>query len=832
MKFVKVKKHLIILILIFLVLPQLSFAFIDLRGLVSSALGALTGILVNITESIAGVMFAILNLILGVLTPAISGFFDFLAKVAALVINNFLTVDIFRGDSLAAVLWETFKNIAYVVLIFLSLLAGFQFILNRDDQARRMIIGIIIVALLINFTFLLAREFSRAMIYITINLLKTIHPDASSVTDIGQSHFGNILYTSLHILTVEGAQKQIDIAKANLPNFSGQSLAATKMAQETVLVASSLFIIFFNAVTSLIMWVIAGISIGRYIILSFLVGVLPIVCIAYTLPSRSDYFRKWWDYFLNFNIAIPVLIVLIIIGIGLTVAIGKSLPFIDRTDPEKFHGGVEVFGRNNIEHIIFILDYLMRLLFLVAYYVGVIIISFRLGGSAASYSYKTFAWITTKTGGMVEGFTRKYGGDILGRGLEKLGDRWVGNTTPYIGGLLRKSGRVLKSAGEKLKEKREGVIKEDVEGIWDKVKNKSPDEIIDRGLSLKGDHFRAFVELMARDLDAGTLWYIYNNHRFRERLQKDKSALRKFSRGLKDIPALLEEARDLKNKGNHEEASRLISKAQSNFASSNLSGKMGIEELIKLYEGLGFNEDERKELARDHILNMSSRQRNNLITYNTPQKLREALGPERYAPLAGFVENTPIYRAFIGEMNETLRQQLPDYFSEKERNELIERLAARYAQGYSEAQLNQELANYFQERRDRITQEIQELDNQRARIENEANNKLRQIEKEINELQQQLNLEENSGAPDPSKTSQLRSDINQKQETASQIQQQYQQQINELEEKRERLEQISNNLSQDLPRAQGAFSQAMKRHQEVAAKFSPEAAQAQTETQR
>jgi hypothetical protein len=215
------KKYLVILILLSLILPKFSYAIVWWLIGGGAALGLLGGIAAyfgigKLTGAVANFFIGAVNFLLDLLLPTISGFFDFLSKVAAVVINNFLAVNIFGTESLAAVLWETFKNIAYVALVFLSLLAGFQFILNRDDQARRMLFGIIIVALLINFTFLLARVFSETMIYITINLLKTVHPNPEAVTSIGQSHLGNILYTSLNILTISGVKEQLQNIKHDL----------------------------------------------------------------------------------------------------------------------------------------------------------------------------------------------------------------------------------------------------------------------------------------------------------------------------------------------------------------------------------------------------------------------------------------------------------------------------------------------------------------------------------------------------------------------------------------------------------------------------------------
>jgi ElaB/YqjD/DUF883 family membrane-anchored ribosome-binding protein len=794
------KKYLAILILLSLILPKFSYAIVWWLIGGAVALGLLGGIAAfgigKLTGAVANIFIALVNYLLGLLLPSIISFFDFLSRVAAVVINNFLAVNIFEGESLAAVLWETFKNIAYVALVFLSLLAGFQFILNRDDQARRMLFGIIIVALLINFTFLLARVFSETMIYITINLLKTVHPpNADAVTSIGQSHLGNILYTSLNILTISGVKEQLGNIKHDLGvSVSADEVPPTEIEKNAITLFALLFELFINAVIALIMWMIAGLSIGRYIVLSFLVGVLPAVCIAYTLPSTSNYFQRWWNYFLNFNIAIPILVVLLIIGIGLTVAIGQSLPFIKGENPTEFHGSVEIFGINNINSLIFILNYVMRLSFLVAYYVGVVVIALRLGGSFASYAYRSFNWITLTTGGAIAGFVQKHGGRVLGGGLETLGKKMSGNTTPIIGGLIRKAGRTLQDTGERLKKPRSEEVKEDVRGIWESVKDKSPSEIINTAIKLRGDHFRNFVEFMSRELDADTLWKIYQDPQFRSKILKDKQALKIFSKGLNGIPALLDEAQslykegeDLRNKGKVPEgenlinqANNLIQQAQSKFATSGLSGQMSVDELISLYRETGLTGEDAKKAVSNLILAMNRRQRTNFLTYNTPTTLKNELGDKNYAPLVEFQKDTPTYKALRGQLEDRL--QTPDLDPEQ-RKELINRLLESYSRG---EELGTELERFFGE-------------------------VVRSTEEEISRLQEELNklVEQLNQSPDE-ELERRKADI--------------EQQIQDLESKKSRIDAGRNT-------ARSSLASIIQSHENIAKQFSPEISTSLSQTQ-
>jgi len=827
------KKYLVILILLSLILPKFSYAIVWLLIGGGAALGLLGGIAAfgigKLTGAVANFFIGAVNFLLGLLLPSITNFFDFLSKVAAVVINNFLAVNIFEGESLAAVLWETFKNIAYVALVFLSLLAGFQFILNRDDQARRMLFGIIIVALLINFTFLLARVFSETMIYITINLLKTVHPNADAVTSIGQSHLGNILYTSLNILTISGVKERLENIKHDLGvSVSADEVPPTEIEKNAIKLFALLFELFINAVIALIMWMIAGLSIGRYIVLSFLVGVLPAVCIAYTLPSTSNYFQRWWNYFLNFNIAIPILVVLLIIGIGLTVAIDKSLPFIKGGDLREFHGSIEIFGINNINSLIYILNYLMRLFFLVAYYVGVVVIALRLGGSAASYAYRSFNWITLTTGGAIAGFVQKHSGRFLGGGLETLGKKMSGNTAPIIGGLIRKAGRTLQDTGERLKKPRVEEVKEDVRGIWESVKGKSPSEIINTAIKLRGDHFRNFVEFMSKELDADTLWKIYQDPQFRSRLLKDKQALRIFSKGLNGIPALLNEAQGLFKEGKYEQADNLIQQAQSKFATSGLSGQMSVDELIGLYRETGLTEKDAKEAVSNLILAMNRRQRTNFLTYNTPTTLKSKLDDKNYAPLVEFQKDTPTYKALKGQLEDRL--QTPD-LDPKQKEELIKRLLESYARG---KELQTELESFFEEVARSTEEEISRLQNELTKLEEEKDRALQQAQEELKKIENQLSQIGLPGGAipiDDENWKRLSQEAENKKAQIAKLQQELKNIQEEFKQRKQDLESKKSRIEDGRIAAQSSLNQIMQAHEKIAKQFSPEISTSLSQTQ-
>jgi ElaB/YqjD/DUF883 family membrane-anchored ribosome-binding protein len=299
---------------------------------------------------------------------------------------------------------------------------------------------------------------------------------------------------------------------------------------------------------------------------------------------------------------------------------------------------------------------------------------------------------------------------------------------------------------------------------------------------------------MSRELDADTLWKIYQDPQFRSKILKDKQALKIFSKGLNGIPALLDEAQslykegeDLRNKGKVPEgenlinqANNLIQQAQSKFATSGLSGQMSVDELISLYRETGLTGEDAKKAVSNLILAMNRRQRTNFLTYNTPTTLKNELGDKNYAPLVEFQKDTPTYKALRGQLEDRL--QTPDLDPEQ-RKELINRLLESYSRG---EELGTELERFFGE-------------------------VVRSTEEEISRLQEELNklVEQLNQSPDE-ELERRKADI--------------EQQIQDLESKKSRIDAGRNT-------ARSSLASIIQSHENIAKQFSPEISTSLSQTQ-
>jgi len=416
-----------------------------------------------------------LNLIAYIVLPITDFFFRTLSQLAATIINVFISLNPFSDYGAASILWEFFKNIAYVVIVFLALIAGFEWILNREDAARRLLLGLLLIAFLINFTFVLAREIFMAIWYLQIGILQSANLGGEK-----DSQFGSLLYAALSIVPpTEVANKIVNELSPRIAQQAqeqGAGAGSVHNIQVAINISGRLLGIFLNAIYSIIMWMFAGIAIGRFLILSFLVGVLPLACVAYTTPWYKSKWDEWWKMFFTWNVNILILIPLILIGIALIATQGS---FNEVKIQELFLNPVTTrpFGTLTGDAAL-IIAIVIRSIFIALYFCFVVVVALTWGGRAADYGYRFGKWLWGSViGGALLWAGKEFAGkpalDKLGSGLEKLGDTLAMSRF----GVFRNLGARVKDLGEGLRKPVKKDIEAQAKAIWEQIKDKSPEEI-------------------------------------------------------------------------------------------------------------------------------------------------------------------------------------------------------------------------------------------------------------------------------------------------------------------------------------------------------------------
>lgn len=260
-------------------------------------------------------VFGIIDYVSYIVLTGVIFLFNIFARLARIIIDIFSVLNPFEEGGLASFLWEFFKNLSYVILVFLALYSGINWILNKEDQARRILFGVILIAFLINFSFLLAKVF-----FGTINFIqRSILLSANLMTEnYNSSKLGTLIYTIFNAVPpgfiAEELKGMIENAIKYQTDLTPDQAEALRRALNIV---ANLVGIVLSLIFSLTLWSFVGIFIGRYFIIGFLAGLLPLAAIAYATPGYEKYWNTWWQWFLNWTVNVLILIVLILIGVAL-----------------------------------------------------------------------------------------------------------------------------------------------------------------------------------------------------------------------------------------------------------------------------------------------------------------------------------------------------------------------------------------------------------------------------------------------------------------------------------------------------------------------------------
>lgn len=681
----------------------------------------------NLGKETLNIIFGFLDLLVGVLVNVVTVFFNMVAKLAAVVINSFIILNPFGQISIAPLLWEFFKNISYVVLVFLSLWAGFQFILNKEDEARRLLIGILIIAFLINFTYVLAKEFFLFFWHLTASVLNLI----GNVTDVkGESYtssnFGEILLASLAFFLGENAKTIGEKIQQEMRSISGVDEQA--LVKRGIALSFGLFSLTMAFIGTALMCIFAGIAFGKFFIISFLVGVLPLACIAYLLPNQKKYFDQWWHLFLTWNINLLILIVLIIIGIFLFASTNSESIFKIENflDTKK-----NIILGNDIEEIAQlagpIISLSLRFIVISVYYILVIVLALNMGGRFAKAGYDFAKWTWTKTGSLI--YDQAKG--LAAGPLNRLGDKMtnLANTLAQYRGPAALLAKKIRSAGETLKKPAKERDKEIAGEAWEAAKNKSPEEIAKIANRLRGGELTEFANLINKYKSPDEIFKVFINSKA---LQEDPK-IRKILCGEKLNCAL-----DTIMKGNPEDRAKAVQllAQRLDFTKTNLG------DFEKLLTGLGVNIQEKRGLLRTLTDYLTDRNARNFFAHPDNLTLLKKSGLTNILQEnQEIIRQTPTFRIFQDSIDEILTKLKID--DPQLRSEIREDFLKKYLGGeitqeeinkWKGGQMGENIKNILDNKKSNNESKKSEIENQISQYEQQISAR----QNELNELQEKI----------------------------------------------------------------------------------------------
>jgi len=453
---------------------------------------------------LVGVALQIFKALTNAILPAVRWLFVQLGKIAANLINVFAVMNPFSKATFAPIVWEICRNLAYLALIFLGLVAGFMYIIGKDPDANRILLYCIVAAFLINFTFLLAKE----VFYVSWVLVRSFasYFSPQECIEVSEGNYycdiGTAIYTSLS--TTLANKDLANSLKHGILDQLGVSSEGEKgnisNVEAMLIIGINLGVIILDIIAFIILMGFAFITLGRFLIISFLVGFLPLVVVSLAIPGRAGYWQRWWKEFLKWCFNFPLLMLLTLIGFSL-IAYGSGY-FSEGTKGGLFLATVQyskIFGVGNIQDYGEALALILRFVFICGYYVLIMYLCISLGDKFGKLGVNAGQWIWLKIAGGVRWGARtawRPAAERIGKRFESAAETFSRLASkPVVGGMFGGLKRLAESVGEKMTKPSKEAKESEAQNIFKKYEKEGKKDILLKEV-LEGQHKRLEGELI------------------------------------------------------------------------------------------------------------------------------------------------------------------------------------------------------------------------------------------------------------------------------------------------------------------------------------------------
>lgn len=204
--------------------------------------------------------------------------------------------------------WAAIRDMANLVFILVLLWIALATILNIGGvQLKQAVANVIIIALLINFSYF----FTRVVIDASNVVAFEFYSAAGAGTSVGN-----------HVRGV----REYRVSEAIMSGIAPEKLLSPAMFEkwktDTKASNASLFFVFFlggiiNLFAAYVLFYAGFLMLGRVIAFVFLIIASPLAFIAYALPKGGGFTSSWWNQLLNQALVAPVFLFFLYIIIKL-----------------------------------------------------------------------------------------------------------------------------------------------------------------------------------------------------------------------------------------------------------------------------------------------------------------------------------------------------------------------------------------------------------------------------------------------------------------------------------------------------------------------------------
>ncbi|MCR4279204.1 MAG: hypothetical protein NUV78_00505 [Candidatus Zambryskibacteria bacterium] len=330
-----------------------------------------------------------------------------LTGIAGLVLNGVIfhtivkVADNYENLTAISEAWKTIRDVANMGFIFILLYAAIMTIIGQGVDNQKLIVKVIVVAILINFSLF----FTSVVIDIS-NLLTLVFYEAM---------VPGALSKGLTFGLSNAFMEQLNLQSLYYAKESAGTLNLTNTAIITTGVMGSIMLL----IAAFVFFAVALLFIIRYVVLIILIILSPIAFVAYILPQMQKYGDQWKDALIGQAFFAPIYMMLTWVTLRILSGITKSLGAGDGTlSAIGDSSNTAVAGFNNIPQYQGFFPTFINFAVVIAFLIISLVIAKEWANKAPGGVSALNSWATGKAGNLSFGLAGRIGRNTVGRGAE------------------------------------------------------------------------------------------------------------------------------------------------------------------------------------------------------------------------------------------------------------------------------------------------------------------------------------------------------------------------------------------------------------------------------
>ena len=331
--------------------------------------------------------------------------------------------------------WSAIGDLANMGFIFILLYAAIQTILGIGSDAKKLIVNIIVVAILINFSLFFTKLIIDISNILAIMFYDAIAPGALNATAT---------------LSLE----QAGLSNAFMQSLNLQSLYDVKVGMKDIItigIMGSIMLL----IAAFVFFAAALMFIIRYVILILVLILSPIAFMAFVLPALKSHGDRWKDALIGQAFFAPIYLMLTWVALhvlggatgagGITGAIKTSFG-INSTNAAL--SGLALTNQGvavSAGAFAMFINFIIVIVFLIAS----LVIAKEWANKAGGGVSKLTSWVTGAAGGATIGVAGRFGRGTLGRAGAAVGDSEKLKERATQGGVGGMAARLALATGRK-----------------------------------------------------------------------------------------------------------------------------------------------------------------------------------------------------------------------------------------------------------------------------------------------------------------------------------------------------------------------------------------------